>query len=229
MRLTYIPSITALLAAVALHLSYLVAADAGHVPWCIPYIDSCTSISATGRQGLERFIFRALIMPTAILMMLYWTLSYQWLKALGSPWRRANRAMLGLGVAAGCGLLLFTTVLGVAGDDYRLMRRLGTAVFFGLSVSAQIILTLQIAALSRARAAAVSRAVRRILAGLCLAVLAVGAASLVWPLVSDGYRDVQNAVAWTATLLIILHIFVTGRAWRDSGFSATFVVASPQR
>ena len=229
MRLTNIPLITALLAAVAIHLSYLVAADAGHVPWCIPHIDSCTSISATGRQGLERFIFRAMIIPTAILMMLYWTLNYQWLKSLGSPWQRTSQAMLCLGVAACFGLLLYATVLGVVGEAYQLLRRLGAAVFFGLSACAQIILTLQIDALLRAGTVSVSRTVCRILGGLCFAVLAVGAASLVLPMVTDTYRDFQHAVAWIATLLIILHIFVTGRAWRESGFSATFVVSSTQR
>ncbi len=90
MRLTSIPLITALLAAIAIHFSYVVAAEAGHVPWCVPYVDSCSSISAAGRQGTERFIFRVMMMPAAVLMLLYWVLNRQWLKALGSPWRRAN-------------------------------------------------------------------------------------------------------------------------------------------
>ncbi len=133
--------------------------------------------------------------------------------------------MLCLVVADCLGLLLYATVLVVVGEAYQLLRRLGAAVFFAFSVCAQIILTLQIDALLRAGAVSVSRAVCRILGGLCLAVLAVGAASLVLPMVTDTYRDFQHAVAWIATLLIFLHFLVTGRAWRQSGFSATFGVA----
>ncbi len=225
-RLTHIPLITALLPAVAIHVSYLVAANAGHVPWCVPYIDGCASISATGRQGVERLIFRATIMPTAVLMMLFWTLSYHWLKALGSPWRRASQTMLALGIAACFGLLLYTTVLGEVGDAYQLQRRLGVTFFYALSVLAQVILTLQIDGLARTRAAAVSRAVRWTLGVLCVAVLVVGVVNLALP--ASFHNGLEDAAAWIATLLIFLHFLVTGRAWRESGFGATFVVAITQ-
>ncbi len=224
MRVTYIPAIAALLPAVGIHLSYLVAASVGHVPWCVPYLDNCTPISATGRQAPESFVFRATIIPTAVLIMVYWTLSYQWLKALASPWRRANRAMVCLGVIACFGLLLYTTVLGATQDEYRALRRLGTTVFFGLMIPAQIILTLQLNALSRAGAAPVSRAVCRTLGAVCVAVVAVGAASFVLAMVSDLHDDVKHAVAWISTMLICLHIFVTGRAWHQTGFTARFLV-----
>ena len=49
MRLSFVPVVVALLPLAAIHLCYLLAAYLGHVPWCLPYVDSCTSISAAGR------------------------------------------------------------------------------------------------------------------------------------------------------------------------------------
>lgn len=230
MRLTQLPVITAVLPAVGIHLSYLVAASAGHVPWCIPYLDSCTAISATGRQPPESFVFRATVIPAAVLLMVYWTLSAQWLAALGSPWRRANRAMATLGVVACIGLLLYATVLGAIGDDHRLLRRVGVAVFFALTITAQVILTWQIDALRRRGAAPVSPAVCRSLGAVCLAVIVVGSGSWVIAGVNDEVHDaIKHAVAWTATMLVCLHILVTGRAWGETGFDARFTVRSAHR
>jgi hypothetical protein len=56
---------------------------AGLMPWCIPYIDSCTSISATGREPPAFFVFKALMIPAAMLLMAYWLLNARWLRQLG--------------------------------------------------------------------------------------------------------------------------------------------------
>ena len=48
--------VTAVAPIVFIHLTYLISAAQGYVPWCIPYIDSCTSISATGRHGIAFFL-----------------------------------------------------------------------------------------------------------------------------------------------------------------------------
>ena len=133
-----------------------------------------------------------------------------------------NQTMLGLGIMACLGLLMYSTVLGVIGEAYALQRRVGVTFFFFLSVTAQAILTLQIGTLVRNRSAAVSRGTFRMLAGLCFSVVTIGSASLLIPFLRDDYDD---AVAWTATLLIFLHFLMTGRAWRESGFGAEFAVA----
>ena len=84
MKLNFIPVITAVVPAVAVHVCYLLAAQSGHVPWCFPYIDSCTSISAVGRKSPESHLFRATIIPTAVFMMIYWRLNYEWFKTLNT-------------------------------------------------------------------------------------------------------------------------------------------------
>ena len=36
------------------HVTHFLSFQEGCLPWCIPYWDSCTSISATGRSGQSR-------------------------------------------------------------------------------------------------------------------------------------------------------------------------------
>lgn len=57
---------------VAINASYLIAAWEGAVPWCVPYWESCTSISATSREGFAFFFFRATMIPVVLLTMWYW-------------------------------------------------------------------------------------------------------------------------------------------------------------
>ena len=222
MRLMHLPAMTGLIPAIAIHVCYLIAANAGHVPWCLPYIDNCTSISAVGREGTERFIFRATMIPTAVLMTLYWLLNHQWLRSLESPWRRANHAMLLSGMTGCFGLLLYTTVLGVIGEEYATYRRIGVTIFYVFSVSAQIVLTLQLGALRRWGAVEISRGLWRALWILCVAVVAAGTLNLLLPVLP--FRDLHNALAWTATFLILLHILAVGRAWKATGFRVAFTV-----
>lgn len=61
-----------ILPTLAININYLIAAFEGHVPWCNPYWDSCTSISATGRQGTAFLFFKGTMLPLAFLYWYYW-------------------------------------------------------------------------------------------------------------------------------------------------------------
>ena len=60
---------------VAINASYLIAAWEGAVPWCVPYWESCTSISAIVREGFAFFFFKATMIPVALLTIWYWILA----------------------------------------------------------------------------------------------------------------------------------------------------------
>lgn len=225
MRLSLIPLVTALLPAVAINVSYLIAASQGHVAWCIPYIEGCTSISATGRQAPEAYVFRAAIIPTAVLLIVHWSLCHAWLKSLGGAAAGLNRAMLVLGVVAALALILYATVLGSIGDGYRLQRRIGVSVFYVCTVLAELLLTWQVVAAARRGALRQARRSVGLLAGLGLAIAVAGLLGLVLSAAWEGYGRYDDSVQWSFTLLMLAHIFVTGFAWRESGFRASFAVA----
>ena len=151
MKLKTIPLVTALLPAIAAHLCYVMAAHHGHVSWCFPYFPDCVSISAAGRRAPESVVFRAAMMPAAVLMMIYWRLSSDWLKALGTPMIRLNRAMVWLGVTAALGLFIYAGVLGEVGDLYSQPRRAGVILFYVFTYLAQLLMTVQIAPLAGTR------------------------------------------------------------------------------
>ncbi len=225
MKLNFIPLVTAILPTVAVHLCYLLAAYSGHVPWCFPYIDGCASVSATGRVSPESHVFRASIMPTAVLMIIYWKLSYEWLKTLGSRMTIRNRTMLCLGVTAGLGLILYTTLLGSVGPVYEVQRHIGVMLFYVLTFLAQLLMTSQIAFGVRMRTSLISTRTYRSLVAICAAISILGITSLLsWAYYED-YRRIEDAFEWVLTLLIFMHFFVTYFAWRESGFEASFTVS----
>ncbi len=226
MNFSFVPLITALLPAIGVHVSYLLAVQFGHVPWCFPYIDSCTSISAVGRESPESHIFRASIIPTAIFMMVYWRLSCEWLRTLGSHMTNLNRVMLYLGLAASIGLIIYATVLGSVGQEFRVQRRIGVAIFYLCTFVAQALMTGQLAALVRSRHAAVPVRIFRLLAWICVAVALLGLISLSLWASYDGHDRIDDAFEWVLTLLLQLHIFVTYFAWKVSGFRASFTVSA---
>ena len=104
-------------------------------------------------------------------MIVYWKLSYEWLKTMGSRMSKGNRAMLCLGVIACLGLIFYTTVLGSIGEIYRLQRRIGITLFYTSTFLAQLIMTGQIAFALKARPSLISTGTYRSLLAICIRVL----------------------------------------------------------
>ena len=226
MKLNFIPVITAVVPAVAVHVCYLMAAQLGHVPWCFPYIDGCTSISAVGRNSPESHVFRAAIIPTAVFMMMYWRLNYEWFKTLNSQTSIRNRSMLYCGIIASIGVTLYATVLGSIGQEYHVQRRLGVTTFYIFTFLAQLIMTLQIGGVVKRQPALVSARVYRCLVAICATVSILGLANILpWALYEE-HGNIDDAIAWTVTLIILGYFFVTYFAWKRSGFQARFTVTA---
>lgn len=226
MKLNFIPVITAVVPAVAVHVCYLIAAQAGHVPWCFPYLDSCTSISAVGRKSPESLVFRAAIIPTGVFMMIYWRLNYEWFKTLNTRTPIRNRSMYYCGIIASIGVILYATVLGSIGQEYHLQRRLGVTTFYIFTFLAQLLMTLQIGGVAKRQLAPVSARVYRCKVAICAMVPILGLANILsWAL----YREnggIDHAIAWTVTLFVLGYFFVTYFAWKHSGFQARFTVSA---
>jgi len=225
--LSVVPLAAALLPAVTIHLCYVMAAANGHVPWCVPYWDSCVSISATGRQSPESYVFRGLMIPTAVVFMAYWLLSHAWLKQLGSTRRAFRHAMLALGVTGAVGLIWYTAVLGSEGRVFFIQRRAGVTSFFIMTVLAQCLLTLEILAIERRRRTGVSGPVRGVMAVLAAMTVVSGLVSLVLSAAVPAYDRIEDAYEWVITVLILGHALATHFAWAQSSFTARFATGSP--
>ena len=201
----------ALVPFLTVHAAYLLAASDGQVPWCFPYWDSCTSISATGRQPPAAFLFRAGMLPSAAVIMGFWWLHAAWLRGLGAPQRRC-KVMLQLGLLACLGLILYVTVLGVDGSVWRMQRRVGTILFFSFTFLAQLLLAAQLRAAAplSQRARELGRQMLRI----CLLMLVIGVGSVIVQLVNDSWHDeIEDAIEWQLALLLQLNFLLSARFW----------------
>jgi uncharacterized membrane protein YhdT len=222
--------LAALLPFLAVHLAYLAAAAAGDVPWCLPYIDSCTSISATGREPPASFLFRALMLPSAVIMMAYWWFNHAWLAALGRQHGRyraaGNHAMLALGLLACTGLVLYVAVLGEAGDVWRAQRRAGTVLFFSFTFLAQLLLVAQLRHLAP-QLPGVPRWLPAAMLLVCVILLALGVLTVVLD-VWDGawYDTIEDAFEWVLALLLQGNFLLGYLLWRRAGWGLV-VAAGP--
>ncbi len=213
------PRILALLSAVvpflAVQLSYLLSASTGYVDWCFPYIDSCTSISATGRKPPASYLFRATMLPSAIIMMGFWWVSHAWLHDLraarGLPQLRANRWMLALGVLACIGLILYVTVLGERGEAWARQRRIGVVLFFAFTFLAQL---LWLAQLRHIELPSV-RPLLRLMWLLCISLLCTGVLTVLFEAWNaEWYETIDDACEWVLALLLQLNFLLAWLVWR---------------
>jgi len=143
-----VPVLVALLAGllpiIAAHAAYLLNVSVGsgieaqYV--CMPYIDGCVSISRAARSGPGLLLFRALMLPTVIFLLLSWETLRKWLLTLEACSSRRAWAVAGLGLVGALFLILYVTALGTEGEWYRWQRRYGVIFYFGGTALAQLLL-----------------------------------------------------------------------------------------
>jgi hypothetical protein len=142
------PVLVALLAGllpiIAAHAAYLLNVSVGNGIdaqfICMPYVDGCVSISRAARSGPGLLLFRALMLPTVIFLLLSWEAVRKWLLTLDACSSRRAWAIGGLGLVGALFLILYVTALGTEGDWYRWQRRYGVIFYFGGTALAQLLL-----------------------------------------------------------------------------------------
>lgn len=204
----------ALIPLLTIHTTLAVSVLEGHLSWCVPYWDSCTSISGTGRHGTSYFIFKGAMLPAAILGVLFWFLNGLWLVGLGAS--NARRHWIGcLGLIACVALVAYTLALGHEGEGFNLVRRTGVVLYFSLTFIAQLLISSALKQHPRWQRSGTG------LLWLCELTLAVGLLSVILTaVVPDVYSRLDNAFEWVLALLINLHALWVALLWRRSRFRA---------
>lgn len=205
-RMLYLALALGILPLLAGHLAYLISAGEGRVPWCLPYWDGCTSISRAARHGSASWLFKGMMLPVAVLMMLFWQRMAAWLEGVTPQARRRRWSMRFVGIVGAAFLILYLVFLGAEGEASQWLRRYGITVYFAFTVLAQMLFASQ---LPPARG---QLALQRSLVALCAALLLLGLASL--PLqhfVADRGAAV-NAIEWWYALLMTSFFPLAGLA-----------------
>lgn len=208
-----VPLAIAVTLVVAAHLAWWISVQAGHIPYCIPYLEGCTSISRAARYGDGNHIFRLLVLPCALLVGIHWWLSARWLRGRG-----AGGALVGVAGAIGAAALaVYATFLGSEGDVYRFLRRYGVVVYFGCSYLAQLLF------LRLARASGgLDRFTAAGMLAICVAMLALGVANVVASALIGGTQlqdRLENVLEWHLGVLLVGWFLLHARLWRREGYA----------
>lgn len=125
----------------AIHMGYLVAANLGHVDWCLPYWDGCTSISKVGRKPPVVMIYRGLMIPAAVTAALLWWWLASFFRTVGLATERFSRWLVVCGVLGSLFLIQYQVALGEVDRLYRLFRFSGVLFGVGFTFAAQLLVT----------------------------------------------------------------------------------------
>ncbi|NND64756.1 MAG: hypothetical protein HKM24_02220 [Gammaproteobacteria bacterium] len=136
-----LPALLFILPTSTVLISYWLSQSHGLVPECFPLVHGCTSVSAAGRYPPASFLFRAGIIPGAVLLMIYWLLIRAWLQSLSPKYHRSQNWLLITGMTGAVFLIVYAVFLGSKGDFYAFMRRTGIVVYFAMTFFAQLLQT----------------------------------------------------------------------------------------
>lgn len=218
MLIRALPLLAGIAPVAGITLAYWLGVNNDVLPSCNPYVDGCTSISATGRYMPGSLLFRAVMLPQSILLVVVWYLSARWLRAIAPTSKAAGAVMLFGFVGALC-LVMYVTFLGTKAPFYEFMRRFGIYLYFLGTATAQ--LTLAIALWGHARRSAIP-SLKRIAGAmlwLCVLPFVLGVLNMVLKAVLDDADTAENRIEWISALLMQGYFVVLYLAWRDTGFS----------
>ncbi len=225
MILRLIPLITAYLPIIGIHLSYLVAMNAGHVQECIPYLDGCVTISATGRYPPSSHFFKATLLPQSVFLAVYWGFAVAWLRALNGnsakPLTLMECAIGSIGFGGAFFLILYVTFLGTYDDFYTVMRLFGVYFYFLLTVLAQLLLVLQVRKYARD---SLFKRYTNIQLLLCTAPFVLGAINLTLKATLDDSAAIEARIEWAVSMMMQLYFIAAYYTWKHTGFGAKYTV-----
>jgi len=218
------PLWAAVIPLVTVNVCYLVAVGLEHVPACIPYLQGCTSVSSTGRMAPESLIFRAGMLPTALVLALFWHSCATFLEFGGQSGSRLV-ALRVFGIIAALSLMIYALTLGFEENAYRQLRRAGIIGFALSTFAAELLLIV----LYRPMRIAGTEKLWRWLIALCVALplLSISAEVAKWAGVPR--RAANNTVAWNAFVVASTYYAVVARVWWHHGFSSRFDIRSSGR
>jgi len=195
---------------------YLLSAYEGFIPWCIPYIDGCTTISQAARSGNSIFIYRATMIAYAVLLIWFWLYAQQWLNLLYGHTTKVARVILWLGIVAAIFLIIYIDFLGTTGEVNRFMRRHGIMVFFTFTPLAQLLMLSQHYNISASKPeGAIKPWVLHYQLFTLLLMLIIGIISITLDVTQNKTYESQNIVEWNFSLLLNMYFLAMIFIWKD--------------
>jgi len=206
--------------------AYLLSAYEGSVPWCMPYIEGCTTVSRAGRSGNSIFLFRVVMMVYSVLLIWFWIYSKHWLDLLYGHGTAIARVILWLGLAGMLSLLIYIDFLGTSGELNRFMRRFGILFYFTLTPLAQLLLLNQhYKIINKNPAVPIKRGALQYQLVLLLVMLILGILNSILAVTQHDTYASENIVEWNFSLLMTLYFSGMVLIWKDYRYTFTIKAA----
>jgi hypothetical protein len=195
---------------------YLLSAYEGFIPWCIPYIDGCTTISQAARSGNSIFIYRASMITYGVLLIVFWIYAQQWLNLLYGHTTKIARIILWLGIVGAIFLIIYIDFLGTTGEVNRFMRRYGIMIFFTFTPLAQILMLEQhYNILPSLPDDAIKPGVLKYQLFVLLLMLIIAIISTTLEATQNKTYESENIVEWNFSLLMNMYFLGMVFIWKD--------------
>jgi hypothetical protein len=195
---------------------YLLSAYEGFIPWCIPYIDGCTTISQAARSGNSIFIYRATMIAYGLLLIWFWIYAQQWLNLLYGHTTKVARFIFFLGLVGAIFLIIYIDFLGTTGEVNRFMRRYGIMVFFTFTPLAQLLMLKQHYNISSSKPeGAIKPWLLHYQLFVLLLMLIIGIISIALDITQNKTYEIENIVEWNFSLLLNMYFLAMIFIWKD--------------
>ena len=196
--------------------AYLLSAYEGSIPWCMPYIDGCTTISQAGRSGNTIFFYRALVFAYSVFLIWFWLYSKSWLELLYGHTTKIARIIFWLGLAGSIALLIYIDFLGTTGEINHFMRRTGAILYFILIPLAQALMLNQHYNILRKKPeVSIKPKVLLYQLIILLLMLLMGVISILLVVTGNSTYESENIVEWNSSLLLNLYFAGMFFIWKD--------------
>ncbi len=222
MLIRYLPLVAGIAPIAAAYLAFWIGVQAGALPACIPFVDGCASISATGRKPPGSFLFRAVMLPHAAVLLFTWYFTVAWLRCLDPGLRRGTaRAIHAAGITSAVALILYVTFLGTREPFYEFMRRFGIYLFFIGVVVAEVLVTDALYRMAALRRRSELDWLLRMLLVLCGVPFVLGVLNFILKGTLEDSGNSENVIEWIVATTMHGWLVVLYVLWRRTGFEAT--------
>ena len=220
-----LPLLAGLLPAAAALIALRLSIALEIIPACNPLLDGCVSISRAARHDLPNHVFRAMVLPAAMLQAATWMLCASWLARAGSDARTTLRVLPWLGLLVGLSLVVYGTFLGTEGQVYRWLRRYGVIAYFGFSYLNMLLVSAALWRVVQAGALRPPAQLHRWLIFLCAVTLVIALTEVFLPPLLDDpdLKDrLENIIEWYVAAALTLFFAALAWLWRDARYGVTW-------
>jgi hypothetical protein len=221
LKIWVLPLIAGLLPVIGALVAFNLSIRLELIPACNPLLNGCVSVSRAARHDLPNYIFRALLLPSAVLQGMTWLLCRDWLISLRAQDRIRLQLLPWLGMVAAIFLVCYGSFLGTEGSAYRWLRRYGTIVYFGFTYLCMLIASGEIRRLARATQALAKWRLDLALSGLCVFILLLGLSNVMLAPIfdADAKNRIENVAEWWLGISFTLYFLVIAVLWRCTRFA----------